>query len=574
MATRKLGARVELDGEREWKKALEELNSGNRVLASEMKLLQEQYKGSEGSMEALTSKSELLERQLLQQKDKVQTLREALQAAAEQYGESDKRTQSWQVQVNNAEREQTKLERALEETNKAIENQGNATADDSEQMTKLGDTVDQVADKLGIHLPESAKEALNGFEGLSAGTVAGMAAAAGAIAGAVEITQKLHEITLEAAADVDALLTQSAISGISTETLQAWTYAQELIDVSVETMTGSLSKLTNSIYDASKGNEKLAETFASLGVSIEDAATGQLRPAEDVFYDVIDALGGIEDQTTRDAVAMDLMGKSAQDLNPLIANGSKALKSFEEAAKDCGYVLDEYQIKKLAAVDDQYQETQLAVDAFEKKIAVEFAPASQKAMEIFEDAVTSAGNTLVNSGLIENFGMAVESVLGLVEAGGQLISSLPEWINPLQNVSQEMEGLAYAAATVADAVDLVSGLMPWNWGSGQASTALGWNIGQGQMSHIQQVKYRNGIGYNAAGDENWRGGLTWVGEAGPELVALPQSSRIYSNQESRQIAAASTTDTSRIEALLSRIEGRLERVEYELADAEAVRRMA
>lgn len=574
MATRKLGARVELDGEREYKKAIEELNSGNRVLASEMKLLQEQYKGSEGSMEALTSKSELLERQLLQQKDKVQTLREALQAAAEQYGESDKRTQSWQIQVNNAEREQVKLEQALNETNKAIEEQGNATDEDSEQMTKLGDAVDQVADKLGIHLPESAKEALNGFEGLSAGTVAGMAAAAGAVAGAVEITQKLHEVTLEAAADVDSLLTQSAISGVSTETLQAWTYAQELIDVSVDTMTDSLTRLTNSIYDASQGNEKLAETFASLGVSIEDTSTGQLRPAEDVFYDVIDALGGMEDQTKRDAVAMDLMGKSAQSLNPLIASGSKALKGFEEAAKDCGYVLDEYQIKKLAAVDDQYQETQLAVDAFEKKIAVEFAPASQRAMEIFEDAVTSAGNALVNSGLVENFGLCVEGVLGLVEAGGRLVSSLPEWINPLQNVSREMEGLAYAAATVSDAVDLVSGLMPWNWGSGQASTALGWNIDQGQMSHIQQVKYRNGVGYNAAGDENWRGGLTWLGEGGAELVDLPQGSRIYTNQESRQIAAASATDTSRIESLLSRIEGRLERVEYELADAEAVRRMA
>ena len=157
MATRKLGARVELDGEKEYKKAIEELNSGNRVLASEMKLLQEQYKGSEGSMEALRAKSDLLERQLLQQKDKVQTLREALEASASQYGEADKRTQSWQIQVNNAEREQIKLENALDETNKAIEEQGNATDEDSEQMTKLGDAVDQVADKLGIHLPESAK---------------------------------------------------------------------------------------------------------------------------------------------------------------------------------------------------------------------------------------------------------------------------------------------------------------------------------------------------------------------------------------------------------------------------------
>ena len=345
MATRSAMLEVGVKGEQQYKQAIADINRGNQVLNAEMKKLAEKYKGNETGMEALRAKSDVLSRQLLSQQDKVQTLRDALKNAATSFGEADRRTQSWQTQLLNAERDQIKLERSLEETNKAIEDQGNAIDEDSQEITKLGDAVDQVADKLGIHLPENAKEALNGFEGLSAGTVAGMAAAAGAVAGVIKITQELHEITLEAAADVDALLTQSVISGVSTDTLQAWTYAQELIDVSVETMTSSLTALTNSIYDASQGNDKLAETFKSLGVSIQDTATGQLRPAEDVFYDVIDALGAMDDQTRRDAVAMDLMGKSAQELNPLIASGSKALKGFEDAARDCGYVLDEYQIK-------------------------------------------------------------------------------------------------------------------------------------------------------------------------------------------------------------------------------------
>ena len=40
------------------------------------------------------------------------------------------------------------------------------------------------------------------------------------------------------------------------------------------------------------------------------------------------------------------------------------------------------------------------------------------------------------------------------------------------------------------------------------------------------------VGKNAAGDNNWRGGLTWVGEEGPELVNLPRGSRILPNKES------------------------------------------
>ncbi len=40
------------------------------------------------------------------------------------------------------------------------------------------------------------------------------------------------------------------------------------------------------------------------------------------------------------------------------------------------------------------------------------------------------------------------------------------------------------------------------------------------------------VGENAAGDNNWKGGLTWVGEKGPELVDLPKGSRILPNKES------------------------------------------
>ena len=57
-------------------------------------------------------------------------------------------------------------------------------------------------------------------------------------------------------------------------------------------------------------------------------------------------------------------------------------------------------------------------------------------------------------------------------------------------------------------------------------------------------------------------------------MRLPQGSTIYNAQESRQIAAGGGTDTSRIEHLLERCLQRMDGIERELADAEAVRRMA
>lgn len=555
MATRTVKARVELDGEKEYKNAIKELNNGNRVLASEMRKLQAEYKGNTESTEYLTKKGEVLEKQLLQQKDKVETLRAALQNAAKQYGEADSRTQQWAAELNNAEAAQYELEHAIKENNAALAGE-NAT------MVGLGDTVQQLAGKLGIQLPEGATKALNGMQGLSAGSVAAMAAAVAAVTALFKAVQQLHQMTLDAAHDVDDLVTKSMTTGLSTETLQKMKYAENLIDVSVDTITGSLTKLTKNMAAANDGNDAMSESFKDLGVSIVDT-DGHLRNSEDVFYDVIDALGQIQNGTERDAAAMEILGKSAQDLNPLIFQGSDALRELGAEAEATGYLLDESQIQKLAEVDDAYQRMQLTIDATKKQLAAEFAPASRDAMELFSRMVKGAGDTLVQSGLIDNLVSVLRSVTSIFDAAEAVISVLPGWMNPINMLSTALKALALTMATIADAANLISGLMPWNWGSGRATTALGWNINNGQMSNIQKLMYGGDAGsygstygnsYNAAtglysgnyyagnasGNDNWRGGLTYLAENGPETAILPSGTRILSAQDTRALSGGDT----------------------------------
>ena len=566
MATRTVKARVEVDGEQKYKQTMQELAKSNQVVNSELKKLQERYKGAEESTEYLTKKGELLEEELTNQSAKVILLRQKLQEAKDQYGENSEEAKGWQIQLNNAEKEQYKLVNAIDENNEAMQQQG-------ETMVSLGDAVDSVAEKLGIRLPKSAKDALNGMKGFSAGTVLAMTAVAAAVAGVVKIVKELNDLTLQQAANADTLLSDSMITGLGTDTLQTLQYAENLIDVSADTITGSLTKLTNAIYDASNGNEKLAETFDLLGVATTNA-DGSLRSAEEVFYDVIDSLGEVQNQTERDAIAMDLMGKSAQDLNPLILQGSKALRELADEAEATGYVLDESQIKKLGEVDDAYQRTQLQIEATKNLLAVEFAPASKSAMETFGNVVQEAGQILVDTHIIENLGSVVQGVAGIVDAVTTFTGKIPGWLNPIQNLSNELRMLATIAATVADTVNLISGIMPWNWGSGKAKTALGLNLSSGQMSYQQQLKYSTGdyTWYNAGGTDNWRGGLTWVGEAGPELLALPQGSRIYNAQDSRAIAATGT-DTARLEALMERNVMLLEEINSEFSGLKVKGRM-
>lgn len=519
MATRTVKARVEVDGEKEYKAALSDLNKGNQVLASEMRKLQAQYKGNEDSTEALTAKGELLERQLLQQKDKVSTLREALANAAKEYGEADKRTQDWAIKLNNAEAAQYDLERAIEENNGALATQG-------EEMIGLGDGLDELAGKFGIKIPDAAKNALNSMGDFSAGTVAGLAAVAAGVTAAIKAVQKLNEITIEAAAKADELITESMTTGLSTETIQKFQYAENLIDVSYSTISGSLTKLTANMAKARDGNEDLAEAFAALGVSITDTATGELRPAEDVFYDVIDALGQIENATERDAATMEIFGKSAQDLNPLILQGSDALRQLGEEAEATGYVLDESQIAKLGQVDDAYQRMQLQIEATKNELAVQFAPASESAMQLFADMAAKAGAALERSQVIENLATIIGSLLDMFGAIGDLITQIP-----LFQVA--LDALRIALGAVANIIDGVSR------GIQTITSAM-----KGDFSSIGQIwsgygaQWTSLLGHNAGGTDNWRGGLTYWGESGQEMAILPSGTQILSSQDTRTAAGS------------------------------------
>lgn len=532
MATRTVKARVELDGEKEYKQALSELNQGNKVLSSEMRKLQAEYKGNAESTEFLTKKGDLLQRQLQQQQDKVSKLREALQASAEKYGEADKRTQDWIIKLNNAEAAQYDLEHAIEENNDALTGQ-------SDKMTGLGDAVDGVASKLGIKIPEGAKKALNGMEGLSAGTVAKMTAAAAAIAAVVKVVKELHDTTVQVSADVDTLLTESMTTGLSTRTLQELEYAENLIDVSVNTITGSLTKLTKNMASANEGNAEMAQSFANLGVSITNEVDGSLRPAEDVFYDIIDVLGQFDNETERNAVAMELFGKSAQELNPLIIQGSDALKEYAAEAQNLGYILNDEELAALGAVDDAYQRMQLTIDAAKKQIAADFAPASEAAMKLFSDAVTKAVDVLERSGMIENLAIIIQSLIDIIRSIGDIVASIPGFKAGIEAATGALSGFAMICAAIADVADVVAGLLTLDFS--RVGTALGLGYGSGNANNVQRARmrqegtleqYDSFYGHNAGGTDNWRGGLTWVGEAGPELVSLPRGSQIYNAQES------------------------------------------
>ena len=143
------GLKIGLEGEREFKKSLAEINNSFKVLGSEMKLVDSQFDKNDKSAEALTARNQVLNKEIDQQKQKIDTLRSALANAAESFGENDRRTQSWQIQLNNAEAALNDMNRELDENEKAIKEGGKAAEESGSKFEGFGKVLKTVGVALG-----------------------------------------------------------------------------------------------------------------------------------------------------------------------------------------------------------------------------------------------------------------------------------------------------------------------------------------------------------------------------------------------------------------------------------------
>ena len=165
-----IGPRIQVDGEEEYRKQISNIIQQTKTLAAEQKALTATFSDEDSAQQRAAKSAELLNQQLEAARERTRLVSEMTQKSIEQTGENSTQTLKWREALAGAKEEQAKLEHAAEENTKALVEQNEEVGKSEEKMTGLGDTIDTVADKLGIHLPDSAKEALNGIEGFSAGS--------------------------------------------------------------------------------------------------------------------------------------------------------------------------------------------------------------------------------------------------------------------------------------------------------------------------------------------------------------------------------------------------------------------
>lgn len=418
-------------------KALKDINSKTKDLDKELKAVDKALKFNPTSVELWKQKQQLLTEKVKETKDKLDVLKQA-QAKMDASG------------VDKTSEEYRKLQREI------IETESKAKTFEA-QLRKVGNVnlkaASEQVKQLGSQLTE-----------------AGQALAPLSKVGAV-VAGGLTAVAVKAGLAADDLNTLSKQTGISTEQLQIYKAAADLVDVSVETIAKAQVKLKKNMASAAKGGQSQVEMFEQLGVSIYDV-NGELRKSDDVFADVIKGLGNIENETTRDALSMEIFGKSASELNSLIADGGATYQKVSETfAKYNLAPVDQETLDKANAFNDSLDTLKMigsqALDTVGTKLSGYLAPALEKVVGWFGSIAEWIGQldpeTLAMIGTIAGV-IAILAplliILGQVATG---ISAIMNLVNGLSGLFTLFTGPVGIVIAIIGALIAVGVLLYKNW---------------------------------------------------------------------------------------------------------------
>lgn len=399
--------------------ALKDVEKRLSTTQAELKDVNRLLKLDPKNTELLAQKQKLLTSAVEDTKKKLEEEQEALKQLVAKSDGSDA-----------AVRQQDALKREIEATTQSLKQY-------QTELKAMPSSLKNLADKTG-ELAEKTR-------GLSAAAAAGLTGLVG--------------LAVKAGQTADDLNTLAKQTGFTTDELQKMQYASDRIDVSMETITGAAAKLTKQIASGSSA-------FAELGVSLTDA-DGNTRAVNEIFYDTIEALSKVENETDRDTLAMSLFGKSANELAGVIDDGGEALRAFGQEAENAGLILSQDALdnanKFNDALDELKAKAQAAFLESGAALAENFLPAMEKLLEVggkvleFVANMDSGTLTLITSVL--TFGAVLSPVLSALSGGLKLFNE----VNAALKVAHAVElpslisGVTTGAAT---AVASLSTILP------------------------------------------------------------------------------------------------------------------
>ena len=415
------GLKIGLEGEKEFKKALSDINSSFKVLGSEMKLVESQFGKNDTSVNALTARNQVLNKEIEAQKQKIETLRSALENAASSFGENDKRTQAWQIQLNNAEAALNNMEREVSDNEKAIDSMSDEMGDAEKAADELGDEVEETgkqSDEAGGRF-EKFGSVLKSVGKALAVTMAAVGTAA------VAAGKKLYDMANDVAAAGDNIDKMSQRLGLSREAYQEWDYVLSQSGVDINSVQTGMKTLTNTIDDAKNGTDKAIEKFTRLGITQEDLAN---KSREDIFAMTIAGLQKMTDDTEKAALANDMFGRSGQEMIPLLNASAESTEELLQKSRDLGMVMSDEAVTAAVNYTDSMDTLKRTFSAVKNNIVSDLLPGFTKILDGLTGLLTGQeeAGAQIKEGAKEMVESISEVLPGIVDVFMNLVTAVAE----------------------------------------------------------------------------------------------------------------------------------------------------
>lgn len=430
-------------------KALRQVNNETRNIDKELRNVDKALKFNPTSVELWRQKQQLLSQKIAETKDKLSLLKQQQQAM--DAAGVDKQSLEYQ-----------KLQREIIETESKLKTfEG--------QLKQVGNVNLKAASEQFKSWGQSLESAGQQMQGLSM-------AAAGVVAA-------LGTISYKAGQNADDLNTLSKVYSINTTDLQKYAVAADLVDVSVEDIAKSHVKLEKSMYSAQNGSDSMNEAFDKLGVSVTNA-DGSLRSSDAVWQDTIAALGQMTNETERDALAQQLMGKSAAQLNPLIEDQGETYKNLSDTLSK--YNLDFVDQETLDganqfndALDEMKAIGSVALSTVGSQLAAYLAPALEKVVGLIGNLAewlsSLSPEVLTVIGIVAGVVAAIAPVLIIVGKLAMAISSIMSLASTLGITIGAIAGPIGIAIAAIAAIIAIGVLLYKNWDTIKAKAIAIWN---------------------------------------------------------------------------------------------------
>lgn len=417
---------------------------------SELKLLAAQYGESADSSEAFAKKNAVVADSVEKQKSKIDLLQKALREAEEEFGDNSVEVLNYKKQLADANTELIEMEDNIRDNNDALEEGG------GEGIEKMQDGLSSITDMLGVDMPAGIDQVISGITG-GGGMVSGFGLAAAGVGAIITLVKELRESIKEAAAKSSEIIDTSSVYGMTTDELQEWQYAAVNVGIEIESVADAFKELKNKMYEAKTGNDEYKEAFRMLNVEFQ-TENGELRKTGDVFDELLLRYSGIENETERAALMMQMFGEEAQKLSPILDNGVGVLNAYKQQARELGVVLGEDLLSAMDALDRKAKRQEFLKEA--EDVARAYLNNMRwerlKGNATYEDVLKASEMYMdAHNAAIQNRAMNLEESLEVIEQAEEEITGVMEEsaVSAEEIAKRSAEASEYAIEQVEELTD-------------------------------------------------------------------------------------------------------------------------